>query len=245
MKHFSQCVLAGLLLASLAIFWAARSRVSALGKENERLRAELVEAQQSIAANRTAQSREQNEELERLRTEAGEIHKLRNEVRQLRAGAAETERLRSENQQLRAADRPNQAPPKTPEAASTGAGSQDGYHAKESWHFAGYTSPEAALQSVVWAMREGDTKTLVASLAPEELTRMMKDEWGGKSEAEIGADAKRNTDKINSIRILESKTVSDDEVVLHIYATGGEDHVQKISMKRLGAEWKFAGPKKE
>jgi len=77
------------------------------------------------------------------------------------------------------------------------------------------------------------------------LARVMKDEWEGKSEAEIGADAKRNMDEINSFRILESKTLSDDEVVLHIYAAGGEDPVQKISMKRLGAEWKFAGPKKE
>ena len=245
MKYFSRWVLAGLLLASLAILWAEHRRGTALGMENERLRAELAEAQRSIAANRMAQSREQNEELERLRTETVEIHKLRNEVRQLRTGAAETERLRSENQQLRGANRPNQAAAKTAEAAATAAGPQDGYQAKESWHFAGYTTPEAALQSVVWAMREGDTRTLVASMAPDELTRMMKDEWGGKSEAEIGADAKRGVDKINSIRILESKIISDDEVVLHIYAAGGEDHVQKISMKRLGAEWKFAGPKKD
>jgi len=245
MKYFSQWVLAGLLLASLVILWVERSRVTALGKETDRMRAELAEAQRSMAANRTAQSREQNEELERLRTETGEIHKLRNEVRQLRAGANETERLRTENQQLRAANRPNQTAPKTAEPAPTGAGSQVEYHAKEGWNFAGYTTPEAALQSVVWAMREGDTRTLVASLAPEELARVMKDEWEGKSEAEIGADAKRNMDEINSFRILESKTLSDDEVVLHIYAAGGEDPVQKISMKRLGAEWKFAGPKKE
>ena len=121
---------------------------------------------------------------------------------------------------------------------------QEGYYAKESWAFSGYATPEAALQSVIWAMREGDTKTFLSSLAPEEMARVQR-EWGNKSEAEISDDAKRGTDKISSIRILESKTVSDDEVVLNVYAAGGEDKVEKISMKRFGAEWKVAGPKKD
>ena len=59
------------------------------------------------------------------------------------------------------------------------------------------------------------------------------------------ADTKRGTDKISGIRILESKTLSDDGIVLSVFAAGGEDKVQKISMKRYGAEWKMAGPKKE
>ena len=29
------------------------------------------------------------------------------------------------------------------------------------------------------------------------------------------------------------------------YAEGGEDKIQKISLKRFGAEWKLAGPKRE
>ena len=39
--------------------------------------------------------------------------------------------------------------------------------------------------------------------------------------------------------------MSDDEVVLAAYAVGGEDRLQKISLKRSGAEWKFAGPKRD
>jgi len=242
MKSCSQCVIGGLLLASLAFLWAQRGRVVDLGHQNERLRAQLAETQRLIGASRTAQSGEQNEELERLRTEMSELHKLRNEVSQLRAGAKETERLRTENQQLRAANRPPQTAPRIGEADPPTAASQDGYHTKESWTFAGYATPEAALQSLVWAMREGDTKTLLASLTPEESARKAKD-WAGKSESEIGADAKHDSDKINSFRILESKTLSDDEVVLHIYVSGGDDKVEKISMKRVGAEWKFAGEK--
>ena len=93
-------------------------------------------------------------------------------------------------------------------------------------------------------MREGDTKTILAAVTPEEMARMQS-EWAGKSEAEISADAKRGTEKINSIRILDSRAISEDEVVLNVYAAGGEDKIQKISMKRLGGEWRMAGPKKE
>src|SRR5207244_10056480 len=94
----------------------------------------------------------------------------------------------------------------TPAAA---AGSQEGYYTKESWAFSGYATPEAALQSAIWAMREGDTRTLLASMAPQEVARM-QNEWANKSEAKISADAKRGTDKISSIRVLESRRLSDD-----------------------------------
>ena len=33
--------------------------------------------------------------------------------------------------------------------------------------------------------------------------------------------------------------------MLSVFAARGEDKVQKISMKRYGAEWKMAGPKRE
>src|SRR5437667_1125613 len=244
MKRFFQLILASLLLASLAVHVVERRRISSLQQVNEALREELAAAQQSIGARGGYQNRATNEELERLRAEAREVHKLRNEVSQLRAGVKESDQLRAENQRLRGAGRQLQTAQSTGVAAPSAAASQDGYYAKENWAFTGYATPEAALQSVIWAMREGDTRTLLASVTPEEMARMQK-EWGSKSEAQISADAKRGTDKISGIRILESKTLSDDEVVLSVFAAGGEDKVQKISMRRYGAEWKLAGPKKE
>jgi len=242
MKCFIQLSLAGLVLASLAVHVVERRRISGLRQANEALREERAAAQQLIEAKSNDQSGP--EELERLRSEAREVHKLRNEVSQLRAGMKEADQLRAENQRLRAAGKPLQAAPGTGLPGPAAPASQEGYYAKENWAFIGYATPEAALQSVIWAMREGDTRTLLASVTPEEMERMQK-EWGSKSEAQVSADAKRGTDKISGIRILESKTLSDDEVVLCVYAAGGEDKVQKISMKRSGAEWKMAGPKRE
>jgi hypothetical protein len=243
-RKFIVTVLACLFLASLAVHVVERRRIAGLRQENEGLREELAAAQHLIDPKGSNQGGPQNEELERLRAEAREVHKLRNEVSQLRGGVKEVDQLRAENQRLRAAGRPLQAAPATGVAAPSAATSQEGYFAKENWAFTGYATPEAALQSVIWAMREGDTRTLLASVTPEEMARMRK-EWGDKSEAQISADAKRGTDKLSGIRILESKTLSDDEVVLSVFAAGGEDKVQKISMKRYGAEWKMAGPKKE
>ena len=152
--------------------------------------------------------------------------------------------MRADNQRLRTGGRPLQSAPNAGAATPAAAASQEGYYPKENWAFIGYETPEAALQSAIWAMREGDTRTLLASLTPEEMARMQK-EWGNKSEAQVSADAKKGTDKISGIRILESKTLSDEEVVLSIYAAGGEDKVQKIAMKRYGAEWRMAGPKRD
>ena len=237
MKSVLQILIAGLFLASLGLLVMERGRVAGIRAANERLRGELAAAQRSIDSIKT----QQNQELEQLRTEVSEVHKLRNEVTQLRAGAKTTEQLRSENQRLRGADRQPPAAPKAGGTTPPATVPQEGYYAKENWTFSGYATPEAALQSVVWAMREGDTKTILAAVTPEEMAR----NWAGKSEAEISADAKRGTEKINSIRILDSRAISDDEVVLNVYAAGGEDEILKISMKRLGGEWRMAGPKKE
>jgi len=243
-RKFLFTVLAGLLLASLAVHVVERRRIAGLRQDYEGLREELVAAQQSISVKGSDQSAPPNEELERLRAEAQEVHKLRNEVSQLRVGVKEVDQLRAENQRLRGTGRPLQAAPSAGVAVPSATTPQEGYYAKENWTFTGYATPEAALQSAIWAMREGDTRTLLASLAPEEMARMQK-EWGNKSEAQVSADAKRGTDKLSGIRILESKTLSEDEVVFSVYATGGEDKVQRISMKRYGAEWKMAGPKRE
>lgn len=244
MKNLFPVVLAGLLLASLALLFAERGKVTALREETRRLREELTAAQRLGSTQGNGPDGQQNQELERLRTEALEVHKLRNEVSQLRTGAKELARLKTENQQLRATPRQFQSTPRTDATASPAATSKEGFYAKEDWTFTGYATPETALQSVVWAMREGDTRTFLASLTPEEIARVQK-EWGNKSEAEISADSKRGIDKISNIRILESQTLSDDEVVLNVYAAGGEDKVQKVSMKLINGEWKLAGPKKE
>src|SRR5437660_11085914 len=101
MKRFFQLILAVLFLASLAIHVVEQRRISGLRQVNEGLRDELAAARRMIDARSSDQRGPPNEELERLRAEAREVHKLRNEVSQLRAGVKEADQLRAENRRLR------------------------------------------------------------------------------------------------------------------------------------------------
>jgi hypothetical protein len=162
---------------------------------------------------------------------------LRGEVGSLRRQTNEMAKLQTQNQELRsslakasAASRPrSEAPSMSTDAVP-----------KESWAFVGYSDPESAFQSTVWAMSQGDAKTFLASLSP--LADEMHD-WKAKSETQIAEEAKREMEKVKGFRILTKDTTADDEVVLGIYAEGiGES--ARFKLQRIGGEWKFAGPVK-
>jgi regulator of replication initiation timing len=118
MKRYLRLILAGLLMASVAVLVVDQRRIAGLRLENESLRAELALAQQSISAIASEQTRTTKEEMDRLQAEAREVHKLRNEVSQLRTGMKEADRLRVENQRHRGTGRAPQAEPGTAAAAS-------------------------------------------------------------------------------------------------------------------------------
>jgi len=110
---------------------------------------------------------------------------------------------------------------------------------KESWHFAGYADPESAYLSIMWAFRNGDTRTLLASMTPD----MQK-----KLEGETVLTAKDKADVANmtGYRILDKQMLSDNEVVFDV-ETDGEGqgtsgtHTSKFYLQRVGDEWKFSG----
>jgi hypothetical protein len=212
--------------------------VNRLRAENEALRAELrILKDQHAAAAETA-SVAHDQELQRLRADAQEVLRLRGEVTQLRSGAKETEKLRGENQQLRAENqqmRTVSAANTTPSASDVG---KDLFK-KESWNFAGYASPEAALVSAIWSMKEGNPKTYLDSVSPEEQARMAK-VWENKTEAEIAAKHQADVSTISAFRILEQHIVNDNEVQMNVYIEG-VGRMEKVSMKRMGSDWKFGG----
>ena len=75
---------------------------------------------------------------------------------------------------------------------------------KESWMFAGYATPEAALQSTVWAASHGDLKAILASSTPEEANRMAE-EWQGKSESEIAAESIGQLSRVTGFQIVNTR----------------------------------------
>ncbi len=228
---------AGGALAGAVIGWR---NVGQLRAANTAHRAQLEALQAQSTATTEANTRQNEQELERLRAEAQEVVRLRGEVAQLRGGAKETDRLRAdhqrlqkENQQLRGNANATGAPRAAPANASPD------QFPKESWAFSGYASPEAALISAIWAMKQGDPKTYAASLSPEEQARMGQ-AWANKTEAEIAAKHQQDVSVITGMRILEKQVVSAEEVQMNVYIEG-VGRVDKVSMKRVGEEWRFGG----
>src|SRR5207247_2659168 len=124
------------------------SAISQLRLENRALREEIQAMAQAAKRDTANTQAAQNEELGGLRAAAQEVRKLRNEVSQLRAQRSELEPLRDENQRLKTA-------PIRSVSSAVQITQQPEYFARENWIFAGYATPEATLQSFLWAMREG------------------------------------------------------------------------------------------
>jgi len=194
-----------------------------LQTENARLSNLLANARQAESV-----SRDQLSELLRLR---GEVALARNQ-------RADLDNTREENRRSRSAGAV--AAPQQ-EAAPA----QDDFP-KETWTFAGYATPEAAFQSTVWALSNGEVKTLFASMAPDELSRS-QERWQGKTEEEIAANGKAEFEKIKGFRILKKETLSDDEVVLTLFVEGlsPNEPTPRMKLVRIGNEWKSAGPYKD
>lgn len=206
--------------------------------ENEALRAEIAVLRSRAADAEAAR----DTDAKRAAVESQDIARLRGEVTQLRTSAKDAEKLRAENQQLRTENQKlrgasaSAAPaPAPPPPAAAGPAS----FPRETWTFAGYQSPEAALVSAIWSMQQGNPKQYFESLTPEEQLRMTK-VWENKSQAEIAAKHQADTATISGMRVTETKPVSAEETVMKVFIEG-VNREERVSMKRVGNDWKFNG----
>ena len=125
-----------------------------LGQDNRALRQQLGQLAGLVA---------ENERLSNLVAQAShspslpndqlkELLRLRGEVGVLRQQSKELETLREENRQARTA---LESSPKPQSTSPAGGAATADYWPRDSWTFAGYASPDAALQSFVWAASKG------------------------------------------------------------------------------------------
>jgi regulator of replication initiation timing len=215
---------------SMGVVWllsGCGGNVQQLEQENAALRAQ-VEALRARASAAEEADAARQAELKKAQSEAQEIVRLRGEVTQLRTTARDIEKLRTENQQLRTdnqklrgtAQASTPAPPTTPAANA---------FPRESWTFSGYTSPQAALVSAIWAMQQGNPKQYFESLTAEEQLRMSK-AWEGKSREEIAAKHQSDVSRITGMRVVETQNVNADEVVMRVFIEG-VNREERVSMR--------------
>jgi RNA polymerase sigma factor (sigma-70 family) len=111
--------------------------------------------------------------------------------------------------------------------------------------FAGYATPEASFQSLLWGASTGDVGKFLAGFTTEERERFRNKVLAGKSPDEIRQRAIALAETTAGYTITERETVSDDEVHLHISAPPSEAGMPSgqtvIYMKRIDGEWKRSG----
>ena len=227
-----------ILLATALMLTGCGGDAKKLQAENDALRAEVAELKARADADAQAATT-RDAELKRLQTVATEAVRLRGEITQLRSGSKDADSLRAENarlkteyQALRGASAAAANTLATPATAP-------GHFPRESWSYAGYQSPESALISAIYSMQQGNPKQYFDSLTPEEQVRMSK-VWENKSPEEIAAKHVNDTSKITGMRILNTQEVAPGQMVMSVYIEG-VDRAEKVSMKRVGEEWKFGG----
>jgi RNA polymerase sigma factor (sigma-70 family) len=127
---------------------------------------------------------------------------------------------------------------------SATAGSIRATSQKSPFTFAGYATPEASIQSMLWAGSQGDFDKLKAACTPEQRERFER-KMAGKSADEIRHEAIAWANALIGYKITQKDVVAEDEIHLHIHATPSTEglHAGKVVviMKKVGNEWKQAG----
>ena len=209
-----------------------------LRAENDALRQQLEQSAQLAAENQRLSNLVAQAKSRRSLSDDhfSELLKLRGEVGRLREQVKEVEALREATRRaavaLAAGQKPAGADP-TPEPPSAD------FWPRDSWQFQGYATPEAALQSQFYAIREGDLKTFMAYTTGQILEQMEKD-IQGKSEAQIAEKMTGETKDLRSVRILKRQTLPDGTVSLTAaFDEGTQTHESSMILTKVGNDWKI------
>jgi hypothetical protein len=127
--------------------------------------------------------------------------------------------------------------------ASVGFSQTTNDYPKDALKFAGYSSPDSALETWTWAMTKGDKTVMLQTLTPEARPQWEK-MLAGKTDEQMKAEAAKGAAKLAGYTVQKRETISADEVVVH-FTMIGSDQVLKMDVKKIGSDWKIAGPKQD
>jgi hypothetical protein len=223
------------VMSWLAVEHQSRLR---LGQENRALRQQLGQLASLVAENGRLSnlvaraSHSQSLPDEQLR----ELLRLRGEVGVLRQQGKELEALLEENGRARIA---LATCFNTRSAGAVGAAATAEYWPRDAWAFVGYASPEATLQSALWAASKGDLKALLGGTAGEYHKEIEKD-LASISENQLSAKFIADTARYKSVHVLNREEQADDMVM---FTTVFYDETRalpsKVHLKKIGNEWKL------
>lgn len=172
------------------------------------------------------------DELERLRKNELELMRLRGEVGQLR------QQLNEQTSKAAAA-----APKQTPRSAGHAPGA---YVAKDQLVNAGYATPEAALETLTWAMMHGTYEQVLEAMGPDVRSEESKDP---NSREKFETGQKRMAPLLKGLQIVAQKALADGKVELKVKMDRDPMPNQPVTMPsfyiqpmvREGDAWKLGG----
>lgn len=239
MNKFAVIFLLTTLLAVAAAGFAWKN-AGHLRSANEELRAKVAELEGRLDKSKAALEERGKVSEAEFQAQKSELMRLRNEVTQLRNIGSEAARLEAENQRLQARNQQLRGAAAAAEAAPPPAdGGNVQQFPRESWKFAGYGTPEAALMSAIWAMKEGQPQTYLDSLSPQEQQRMAQ-VWQNQTEAQVASKHQQDVAAITGLQITERHSVTPQEMIMTVYLEG-PGRTEKVRVRQVGNEWKFGG----
>jgi len=159
-----------------------------------------------------------------------ELLRLRGEVGQLERRKRELSSVRAENERLR-----TQLTIKGTNAPGTFA-LPAGYIKKSEAKFAGYSTPEDTIQSMLWAIQHRDTATFIQAFNPE-AAKQMEAEIERRGSAE---EFFKEAEAMPGLRIIGKEAESNDTTVLTMeMIPGDESSSQKVRFKQFAGQWKL------
>jgi hypothetical protein len=202
---------------------------------------DLIAKQEKLAKERDSaleSERSRTNELEQLRKHQNELLRLRGELSQLRR--------QLEPQKAQAGLQPAVGN-KAPQAVSHAPGS---YIGKDELAPVGYATPEAALETITWAMINGTYEQMTEGASPEIVAGELKDPKGRE---QFEAGQKMLAPVFKGMQILAKKTLEEDRVELKIkqdYDPAMNQLGKMLGaliqpMVRVGTEWKLGGSTRE
>ena len=173
-------------------------------------------------------------------TEKLELIRLRGEVTRLRQQVRDLAGVRAEHQRLRTRlglppETTNTVSPTPSGATGTGTAppSSARYLRRQDAQFAGFATPEATLQSLLWAIEHRDTNALFSAFAEEDTGRWLRQALGS-DEAEKAWEQLR---LMPGLRLLSAEPAGDELVIQAEFLPG--EPAESIGLVRQGNEWKI------
>jgi len=114
---------------------------------------------------------------------------------------------------------------------------------RSAWAFAGYASPEATMQSLLWALNKHDDKAFQMYLNgfTPELRDNLENEAQKRGPNAFTELSAHEIGGMTAFCILKKVMLSNDTAQLTMQSSGPKGPINSLLMKNIGGEWKVAG----